>query len=202
MTPLEKPHCFFTAVIIELITKIITRANYINFHQNRISVACERQKRHCNNPKQTPSLTAFPLPISVKIRPELRENVKVVHQQVNHQMAVCVVQASHQPSALNFHSQTSCRHRTKQAELIAAPFRRASTLFGFLMSSLKTQFITHNPFSTLLEMQEFGRGGGGGGSAWPGDSSVPFTLGMSLSLSLSPAGPTAEISTLIPSSSP
>lgn len=102
-----------------------------------------------------------------------------MHQQVNHQMAVCVAQASHQPSALNFHSQMSCRHRTKQAELIAAPFRRASTLFGFLMSSLKTQFITHNPFSTLLEMQELGRGGAAG------DSSVPFTLGMSLSLFLS-----------------
>lgn len=28
---------------------------------------------------------------------------------------------SHQPSALNFHSQMSWRHRTKQAELIAAP---------------------------------------------------------------------------------
>lgn len=38
VTPLEEPHCFLTAVITELITKIITRANYINFHQNRISV--------------------------------------------------------------------------------------------------------------------------------------------------------------------
>lgn len=44
MTPLEEPHCSLTAVITELITKIITRANYINFHQNRISMPCECHK--------------------------------------------------------------------------------------------------------------------------------------------------------------
>lgn len=34
---------------------------------------------------------------------------------------LCSAGLSHQPSALNFRSQMSWRHRTKQAELIAAP---------------------------------------------------------------------------------
>ncbi len=65
---------------------------------------------------------------------------------------------SHQPSALNFHSQMSWRHRTKQAELIAAAPRPHSVPLRldsvWLPNELTKNPIHHPyPFSTLLEMQ-------------------------------------------------